>query len=72
MTPGDKLSFTTEEVAELTGLKIKTLENWRFENRGPRFVKLGRCVRYPAQALRRWLDNNIAGGDPMDPPLAAA
>lgn len=64
-----KLTYTPDEVEELTGLRVKTLQRWRFEKRGPPFVRLGKCVRYSAEALRRWIDSQPGGGDP---PLAAA
>jgi hypothetical protein len=67
--PQEKLTYTETKVEEITGLRVGTLQAWRYTNRGPRFVKLGRCVRYPAEALRRWIDNQIGGGDP---PLATA
>ena len=59
----ERISFTETEVAELTGLKVKTLQRWRFLNRGPRFVRLGRCVRYPASDLQRWIDAQAGGGE---------
>ena len=58
----EKISFTETEVSELTGLKIKTLQRWRFLNQGPRFVRLGRCVRYPAAALHQWVNDQSGGG----------
>lgn len=43
----------------LGGLSTKTLQAWRTEKRGPRFVKLGdgprAPVRYRLSELRRWL-----------------
>ena len=35
----EKISYTEAEVEQLTGLRIKTLQRWRYENRGPRFVR---------------------------------
>ena len=63
MVTQEKISLTETEVAELTGLKVKTLQRWRFLNRGPRFVRLGRCVRYPVTDLRRWIDAQAGGGE---------
>jgi hypothetical protein len=34
------------------------LRRWRRENRGPRFVKLGRCVRYLLRDLEVYLEEN--------------
>ena len=58
----EKLSYTETEVEQLTGLRIKTLQRWRWLNIGPRFVRCGRCVRYPAADLRRWLNSQAGGG----------
>lgn len=38
--------MTTEEVASRWGIKPETLKAWRHYGRGPKFVKIGRSVRY--------------------------
>jgi len=38
--------MTTEQAAQFLGLRPNTLEIWRFRGTGPKFVKLGRAVRY--------------------------
>lgn len=38
--------LTTRQVSELLQLKETTLEQWRWQGRGPLFVKVGRAVRY--------------------------
>ncbi|WP_417455909.1 helix-turn-helix transcriptional regulator [Kordiimonas sp.] len=38
--------LTTHEAARLLGLAPSTLNKWRLYGLGPRFVKLGRAVRY--------------------------
>lgn len=38
--------LNTEAVAQLTGLASVTLRRWRISGEGPRFVRLGRAVRY--------------------------
>jgi predicted DNA-binding transcriptional regulator AlpA len=49
-----------EEIAEITGLSVETLAQWRSQRRGIPFVKLSRnCVRYRQQDLDRWLDERI-------------
>jgi excisionase family DNA binding protein len=37
---------TEREVAQLLGLSIATLRAWRHRGKGPRFLRLGRSVRY--------------------------
>ena len=39
-------ALTEREVAELLGLSVATLRAWRHRGRGPRFLRLGRSVRY--------------------------
>ncbi len=38
--------LTTQQAAWLLRVSRKTLERMRVEGRGPRFVKIGRSVRY--------------------------
>ncbi len=52
-----------KQVSEMLGLRVKTLQRWRLENRGPEFRKLGGAVRYDAAALARWVESQPAGGD---------
>ncbi|MUL39713.1 helix-turn-helix domain-containing protein [Streptomonospora sp. PA3] len=59
--------LTTEQAAELAGVRPKTLVMMRYEGRGPRYVKLspGRSgrVRYPEAAVIAWLKAREQGGD---------
>ena len=50
--------LTTEQAAWLLRISRKTLERMRVEGRGPRFVKLGRCVRYRQRDLLTWISTN--------------
>jgi predicted DNA-binding transcriptional regulator AlpA len=45
-----------EDVAEITGLSVETLAQWRSQRRGFPFVKISRnCVRYRKSDLDSWL-----------------
>ena len=46
------------EAARLIGVSVAALRRWRREKRGPRFVKLERCVRYRVADLNAFLDGN--------------
>jgi len=35
-----------KEVASILGISVKTLECWRWQKKGPRYLKLGRLARY--------------------------
>jgi predicted DNA-binding transcriptional regulator AlpA len=49
-----------EDVAEITGLSVETLAQWRSQRRGIPFLKLSRnCVRYQQADLDRWLEGRI-------------
>ena len=39
-------ALTERKVAELLGLSVATLRVWRHRGKGPRFLRLGRAVRY--------------------------
>lgn len=43
--------YTPREAASLIGLGKKTLEKWRFHDRGPNYLKLGGRVFYPGSEL---------------------
>ncbi len=51
----DKALGTTEEVAEYLQIPGKTLAEWRSRRCGPRFIKVGRHVRYDWADVRAWL-----------------
>lgn len=54
--------MTEREVAELLRLKRQTLSRWRAEERGPPFVQVEGSIRYPREAVQRWLDERTLGG----------
>ena len=56
--------LTAEDVAELTGLSIETLAQWRSQRKGIPFVKISRnCVRYRQTDLDGWLSERIVRTD---------
>jgi predicted DNA-binding transcriptional regulator AlpA len=53
-----------EDVAEITGLSVETLAQWRSQKRGPKFVKISRnCVRYRQSDLDAWVSERIVRTD---------
>jgi excisionase family DNA binding protein len=38
--------LTEQQAAEVLAIKVKTLQAWRVRGGGPKFVKVGRLVRY--------------------------
>lgn len=53
-----RIVLTNKEAARKLGISHRTLEDWRLTNRGPRFVKLGRLVRYRLNDLLDFMDRN--------------
>jgi hypothetical protein len=55
--------YTEEEVAEILQVSLSQLRKWRMKenqdrHQGPPFRKLGRLVRYPAQALQAYINGD--------------
>lgn len=47
-----------DEVAGVLGVPA----NWRYQGRGPAFVKVGRHVRYRRRDVDAWIDRHVVGG----------
>lgn len=45
------------------GVSRSTLQSWRYSGRGPRFIKLGRMVRYRNADVDAYLSANTRGRD---------
>ncbi|OGR01454.1 MAG: hypothetical protein A2511_00855 [Deltaproteobacteria bacterium RIFOXYD12_FULL_50_9] len=56
-TPSPNL--TTEDAATYLNIKTATLEQWRWQGRGPRFIKLNRAVRYRLSDLEAFLEDRV-------------
>jgi predicted DNA-binding transcriptional regulator AlpA len=67
MTPGnnvDPLPLLSErDVAHITGLSLASVRRWRLVGQGPRYLKLGRAVRYQREDLAAWLKSRPGGGE---------
>lgn len=50
--------LSNKEAARFLGISHRTLEDWRLTNRGPRFIKLGRLVRYRLSDLLDFMEQN--------------
>jgi excisionase family DNA binding protein len=47
--------MTPADLSEYLGVPLGTLANWRYQHRGPAFVRLGRHVRYRADDVYEWI-----------------
>ncbi len=53
--------LTPKEAAGYLRVSVNTLSAWRSSNRGPRFIKTGRTVKYSRKDLDSYLKNNTRG-----------
>ncbi len=51
--------LTEQQAAVRLGLSIKTLQGWRWRGCGPRFLKLGRAVRYRISELDAFVEDGL-------------
>ena len=66
MAPQTPTAFLTKsEAAEYLGISKKTLQRWRFDYKGPTYVKLnGKLIRYHHADLDEWMNQQIVTHDP--------
>ncbi|MEV4225947.1 helix-turn-helix domain-containing protein [Streptomyces bobili] len=48
--------LTPADVAELLGVPVETLYQWRRKRTGPPAFRVGRHLRYDPVRLRQWVD----------------
>ncbi|WP_328447609.1 helix-turn-helix domain-containing protein [Streptomyces sp. NBC_00386] len=48
--------LTPADVAELLGVPVETLYQWRRKRSGPPAFRVGRHLRYDPVLLRQWID----------------
>ena len=56
--------LTTDEVSALLKIAPATLVDWRHDQRGPRYYKMGREVRYRLSDVIEWEQQAL---EPVDP-----
>ena len=60
VTSNDDDLRTVNELAEFLGVSQATLNQWRWRGKGPRWIRVGRHIRYPRFDTEAWL---AAGAD---------
>lgn len=50
-------TLTTKEAAKLLGIKPGTLEIWRSQGKSPKYMKIGRAVRYRLSDINEFMEN---------------
>lgn len=59
--------LTPEEVADITGLSVGTLAQWRSQRRGIPYLKIGRAVRYDVADVELYLKGcRVSVSDPQE------
>jgi excisionase family DNA binding protein len=58
---GSKALIDEAALAARLGVSRSTLQSWRYSGRGPRFIKLGRMVRYRVADVDAYLSANTHG-----------
>jgi excisionase family DNA binding protein len=53
--------LTQSEAAELLRLSERTLERFRVSGIGPKFVRMGKSVRYRPADVEAWLASRVVG-----------
>lgn len=48
---------TERDASECLGVSVRTLQKWRLQGNGPRFVKLGHAVRYDGRDLEEYIES---------------
>lgn len=46
-----RVTFSEQDLGERWGISVKTLQRWRSEGRGPKFMKLSKRVLYPVEEV---------------------
>ena len=47
----------TDDLAKYLGNEVNTCEGWRLKGIGPRYIKVGRLVRYRIEDIDLWLQS---------------
>ncbi len=56
---GIEVLLTPEEVSALLEVDVRTLANWRYKGKGPKYMKIGSLIRYPASSVREYIEKNL-------------
>ena len=59
----EKVVMSENELAQHWGVSPKTLQRWRSEGRGPRYLKLSKRVVYPLVEIRTFESNALYACD---------
>lgn len=52
------IRYKADKAAEFLGVSVTTLSKWRWLGKGPKFVRIGRSIRYPLESLQAYVAEN--------------
>jgi predicted DNA-binding transcriptional regulator AlpA len=58
----DDKHLSPEDLARREGVPLQTIYGWNKTRSGPRFMKIGRHVRYRLVDVEQWEDSRTRGG----------
>ena len=47
--------ITPDTLADRLGVQRRTIDEWRITGRGPKYIRIGKAVRYRPAAVDEWL-----------------
>lgn len=47
--------LTTDDLADMVGVEVRTIERWRKSGDGPPFMLFGRTIRYHPARVQAWM-----------------
>ena len=59
--PAARRLLDTTQLCELLGIGHKAVEKWRLHGKGPRFIKVGKLVRYDEADVFAWIEERKRG-----------
>ncbi|WP_208981970.1 helix-turn-helix domain-containing protein [Pseudovibrio sp. Ad46] len=51
--------ITEAAAADYLGISIRTIQAWRVRGGGPKYVKLGKAVRYRPSDIQVWIESHL-------------
>ncbi|MFL6354551.1 MAG: helix-turn-helix transcriptional regulator [Bryobacteraceae bacterium] len=57
-----KILLNEHEVAEILAVSVGSIRRWRVLRTGPKFVKLGKCVRWRPDDVAAYIASRPTGG----------
>ena len=58
-TKGPEHLLRPNDVAEILGVPVATLYQWRYQQKGPRALRVGRHLRYRQQDLQEYIAGRL-------------